>query len=196
MAKDIIVLSGARCRCPDLPVVARVGVQTYLSRLVCHPGTCDTATVAFHEGFWVATSAAAPVIALAAIVAIPDLAGHVTMTSRDVDTATGQRPGRPDSSDPVMSLARGARRWSVMALVVTLVNLLAQAALLALSLWSLAYNQDVMPPPTAIILPVFGVLALTDSTWFAIDARSLRRRYYERRDSGATDDGAETKKLD
>lgn len=25
------VLSGARCRCPDLPVVPRVGVQTYLS---------------------------------------------------------------------------------------------------------------------------------------------------------------------
>jgi hypothetical protein len=95
-----------------------------------------------------------------------------------------------------MALARGARRWSVMALVVTLVNLLAQAALLALSLWSLAYNQDVMPPPTAIILPVFGVLALTDSTWFAIDARGLRRRYYERRDSGAADAGAETKKMD
>jgi uncharacterized membrane protein YbhN (UPF0104 family) len=163
---------------------------------MCHPDACGTATEAFHESFWLATGAAVPVIALAAMVAMADLARHVTLTSRDVDTTTKQRHGRPDSSDPVISLARGARSKSVMALVLTLINLIAQAALLAFSLYALAYSRDVMPPPVAISLAVGGVVALVESAWYAIDARSLRRRHCERRDSGATDAGAETKKMD
>jgi hypothetical protein len=42
----------------------------------------ETATVASHESFWVATSAAAPVIALAAVVALPDLARSTSVSQR------------------------------------------------------------------------------------------------------------------
>jgi hypothetical protein len=83
-----------------------------------------------------------------------------------------------------------------MALAATLANLIAQGALLVFSLWALAYNRDVMPPWVGILLAVLGVGLLADSAWYAMDARSLRRRHYERRDSGGTDAGVETEKLD
>ena len=38
--------------------------------------------MAFHESFWIATSAAAPVIALAAVVALPDTAAVAQMGAR------------------------------------------------------------------------------------------------------------------
>jgi len=63
-----------------------------------------------------------------------------------------------------MLQARSA--WSASLLVwgTTLVNLVVQAGLLAVSLSALAYQQNVMPPWLAIFLAVGGILLLAWST--------------------------------
>lgn len=56
---------------------------------------CDTAAVAFHENFWLATSAVAPVIALAAVVALPDatsLVGRAVHDREIVELRTSTGP--------------------------------------------------------------------------------------------------------
>src|SRR5262249_34833233 len=45
----------------------------------------ETADVASHESFWLATAAAAPVIALAAVVALPDTSGIYRDVQRTFD---------------------------------------------------------------------------------------------------------------
>jgi uncharacterized membrane protein YbhN (UPF0104 family) len=150
-----------------------------------HPGTCDTAAVAFHESFWVATSAAAPVIALAAIVALPDLSSTLAKTTQDVRTARdGRRPasGENPAADPEMAQARLEWRLSMLYWAITIVNLFAQAGLLAFSLWALADKQDLMPLGLAILLAVIGILLLAGSTMFVINLR------YSRDSAGKPDD--------
>ena len=126
-----------------------------------YPGTWDTAAVAFHESFWVATSAVAPVIALAAVVALPDASTMVDVTARS------RRTIHPVDRVPFRfvfatrrTVVRLARWWSLLIWGTTIFNLIAQAGLLAVSLWALAYNQDVMPPLAGIALAAGGILLL------------------------------------
>ena len=127
-----------------------------------------------HESFWVATAAAAPVVALAAIVALPD-------TSVAVEEVYRHR------HDPVVSeRARNGRQvivarlwsrnmayvWSQLVWMVSIVNLLLQAALLAMSLLVLVYDQEVIPPWAAIVFSAGGILLLT---WSSTSAAAFRR---------------------
>jgi len=130
--------------------------------------------VAFYESFWVATSAAAPVIALAAVVALPDASTVRSVASRRYRRRRDQIGDRhpleaifeplPGARELSMLQARSA--WSASLLVwgTTLVNLVVQAGLLAVSLSALAYQQNVMPPWLAIFLAVGGILLLAWST--------------------------------
>ncbi len=125
--------------------------------------------MAFHESFWVATSAVAPVIALAAVVALPDATSIVGRATHDRAIAE-MRPSARD--DPfAIAVARATQRWSLLAWGITLVNLIIQAGLLTVSLWALAYNQDVMPPAPAIILAAGGILLLAWSTTVSAQQR-------------------------
>jgi hypothetical protein len=139
---------------------------------------CDTSAVAFHESFWVATSAAAPVIALAAIVALPDASTVVDVASRRLQLAQQVRGSDPLDSDAVRDevLTREMRRQASQVRGTTFFNLLLQAGLLAVSLWALAYNQAVISPPDAIIMAVVGILLLSWTTTRTAAFRRLAAR--------------------
>jgi hypothetical protein len=125
------------------------------------------AAVVFHENFWVATSAVAPVIALAAVVALTDtmtILGRVSV----VESAVQQNPNH-DSwiQDRLAGTARDSRKWTLIAGLITLINLIIQAALLAVSLSALAYDQDIMPLWLAVTLATGGILLLAWGTFLS-----------------------------
>ena len=140
---------------------------------------CETTGVASIDTFWLATAAAAPVIALAAVVVLPDTSG---MYRDDVQPVIDEWFDSPANFQAAMRTA-GASEWVVEAVSAinladakekvvrakatrslrvlvasirwtAIGNVLLQAVLLALSLAALAYNVHVMPPWLAIVLPV------------------------------------------
>jgi len=130
-----------------------------------------TAGVSFHENFWLAASAAAPVITLAIVVAIPDAANMRFRAAGAMRAAEGQRrvsevsgphdrPSRDSAGDRAGESLRATRwavqvtRWNVQ---LCYANLIAQAVLLAVSLAALAYGLDLVPPWLAIVVAVGGV---------------------------------------
>jgi len=146
---------------------------------------CETTGVASIDTFWLATAAAAPVIALAAVVVLPDTSG---MYRDDVQPVIDEWFDSPANFQAAMQAA-GASEWVVEAVSAinladakekvvrakatrslrvlvasirwtAIGNVLLQAVLLALSLAALAYNVHVMPPWLAIVLPVGGIVLL------------------------------------
>jgi hypothetical protein len=93
----------------------------------------------YHEAFWVATAAAAPIIALAAIAASPDVL--------QVERLGPRLPQRD-------------RRLAGSFRMVTTGNLTCQTVLLLLSLLSLATDSDWLPTWFGIVPAVGGILAL------------------------------------
>jgi hypothetical protein len=148
---------------------------------------CDTASVAFHESFWVATSAVAPVIALAAVVALPDmtLVGRATILR---DRIQERQPSQEDSwlHSFLLGRARDTRKWALNAALTTLANLIIQASLLVVSLCALAFRQDIMPFWLAILLASGGILLLVLSTIVSVEQRwTLERGLF--REGGTAD---------
>lgn len=158
----------------------------------------------FHETFWLATAAAAPVIALAAVVALPDTSGlygnHAQRLEGEYkDLSAKLRPSIAGDTSGLAGLlvaamgvsvdmrdrmvGQAVKSYRVMAWVVRLaaiVNMLLQAGLLATSLVALAYNLDVMPPWVAIVLAVGGILLLA-ATVSAVPAyRNMTEHFSER----------------
>jgi hypothetical protein len=131
--------------------------------------------VAFHESFWVATSAAAPVIALAAVVALPDASTIAHIASGNwYRTRVRYRDTRRHPTAGVEITAARLTRWQAwLTWWAIFVNLIVQAGLLAMSLSALAYNHDVMAPPAAIILAAGGILILAWSTMSAFNLGKL-----------------------
>jgi hypothetical protein len=122
------------------------------------PGSCDTAAVKFYENFWVATAATAPVIALAAMLLLPEWTvrgSEATAAAVDAEMRAKGR-GLQDWDHRYQRLAKMA--WSVR--TEGLVNVLLQAALLAVSLSALAYQRNVVRPWIAISIAAGGLLWL------------------------------------
>jgi membrane associated rhomboid family serine protease len=125
--------------------------------------------VAFHESFWVVTGTAAPVIALAAVVALGEIL-------RDMG-ASGEKFMRvlldssPDNAEVVKWMADVSRkptRKMVRALhAAVLSNLLLQSAFLAVSLVSLVDEANLVPPWIAIAAAVGGLLLLAATAFGA-----------------------------
>ena len=118
---------------------------------------------AFNEAFWTASSAVAPVVALAAIVSLPDqaLIGRATELLRVIQN----RKASASASDPRMDAdlerdARQVRTWTEFALLTATVNLLLQASLLAVSLSSLASKRTLLPLWLAICVGTGGIVLL------------------------------------
>jgi len=150
-------------------------------------GGWETAAVSYQESFWLATSAAAPVIALAAVVAVPDAtdvrdaalsafsrraqrqAEHVQRLEQNFPAELVQRLG--GGVDP--SVESAGRLWRTGAALrwAALINLLVQAGLLAVSLTALAIGGDVVPPWVAIVLAVSGVLILAWTVTMGVELR-------------------------
>jgi hypothetical protein len=130
-----------------------------------------------HESFWVATAAAAPVIALTAIVALPDTSVVVERVSRyRQENKNPSIPARDRNRQPLIVDYLWSRKmayaWSQLVWMMSVVNLLLQATLLAMSLWALAYDQEVIPPWAAIVFSAGGLLLLT---WSSTSAAAFRR---------------------
>ena len=117
------------------------------------PAACETAAMPYHEAFWVATAAAAPVIALANVVAGPEIDGlAVAVARRRRVVAWVRGPGLHSLTRTLILISS--------AYLAFLLGLLMQAALLALSLSALAAGQNAGPPWVAILMAVAGILIL------------------------------------
>ena len=108
---------------------------------------CQTASVSFHESFWVAIGAAAPVIALAAIVAFTDTGRTWADWLRDQRDKNDE-----DIKQGYVMLWTGS--------VAGLVNVLLQVVTLVLALLSLAASHDRVPLIVAEIMAPLGIFLL------------------------------------
>jgi hypothetical protein len=102
--------------------------------------------VAYHEAFWIAVAAAAPVVALAAIVAYTDL-GRII----------GRRP-EPGRANPASF--KTLAEVLVTGMAVAWINVVLQAVTLLLALLSLAADHDQAPLIIAEITTPLGIFLL------------------------------------
>jgi hypothetical protein len=138
--------------------------------------------VSYIKEFWLATAAAAPVIALAAVAALPDTSAVVDVASKRLREAERNRlPDPGHGLDRLGYLADIADvfptidRWGALLLWgTTIANLLVQAGLLAVSLSALAYEQNVIPVWASIVMAVGGILLLA---WTITSGAGFRRRF-------------------
>src|SRR5262249_51507638 len=123
-----------------------------------------------HESFWVAVSAAAPVIALAAVVGLTDQSGESTRTLEWIY----EHPADLNEADQYVfnknmvqfQGAQGAR------LLLGQFNTFLQTLTLIFSLHSLASRADFVPVLVAVILEAVGM----ELTMFSSTATALPRR--------------------
>jgi hypothetical protein len=125
----------------------------------------------YHETFWVAVSAAAPVIALAAIVAYTD-ANRTGSSSRQwaVDHPPWTYPPhqRHAAGDKIVE----ARSLTLMVVLVCTLDTILQAVMLAFSLSSLASRVDEMPTAVAVAGEVAGIVGLAACAWMSMRSSS------------------------
>ena len=126
----------------------------------------------YREAFWVAVCAAAPVIALATVVAYTDVHELVmdwASIGADRSLRDELQPGDKFLDDTAMLVLQSAAAW-----LLCLANLVVQAAALAFSLASLAYARNEWPPWAGIAAGVGGISALAV---IAIASAGARRRF-------------------
>ena len=129
--------------------------------------------MAFHEGFWLVAGTAAPVVALAAVVTlgetlrenIASIAEAMPLLDAQVNSADRLKGSR---------LTTTTIRATKQLYAVGLSNVLLQAALLAVSLVSLADDANLVPPWIAIVAAVGGLLLLAFSALGAVQLPWMR----------------------
>jgi hypothetical protein len=141
--------------------------------------------VAFHDNFWLAASAAAPVIALAAVVILSDVSTVLNVYAEQIRVVR-RRARMPDRlrlelADGIPGLPRldlSGYTWGSVLMIRRgiVLNLIIQAGLLAVSLSALATSQDVMPMFVAIVLAVGGILLLAATTTAVVKVREEAAR--------------------
>lgn len=145
--------------------------------------------MAFYEAFWTVTGAAAPVIALAAVVSAAEVARESDRMLRSyVEFQAGRVLGelQPNKQelDRIRSLFVAVEKTdreaenSLGALIqaerALQANVGLQAALLGFSLISIAYHANFVPPLVAVVSAVLGVMVLGVAGQFTITARRVR----------------------
>ena len=167
------------------------GIEHHFTNVVGLSEVCDTAGMTFQESFWLAASTAAPVIALAAAVAVPDSATAVRMVSvlwfpsearkrfsqlledrnsPSLDKVSKSEPEDLEgkSLDEVYQTLTHIPLNKLYSRAInnqrlSLFNVIIQAILLAISLTALGYDEDIIPQWAAIILAVGGILLLVQT---------------------------------
>lgn len=139
--------------------------------------------MSYREAFWLAASAAAPVIALAAVVALPDArATEFQAVASSYDTFFDElfKSGvLSKSGEEFLAWMKEENRRSRPALAATrirqlvLSNVIIQAGLLAVSLSALATSRNLTPPWVVIALEVSGILLLS---WTVTGGTTIRRK--------------------
>lgn len=127
---------------------------------------CQTVAVTFHEAVWVVAGTAAPVIALAEVVSLADTVRESLDFFTDFMDGSLERDHVPSTSRHWLYERR--QRQTLWTEGIGLFNLLLQAALLAVSLTSLAYQTNFIPLWLAIVAAVGGLLLLAAATIGAI----------------------------
>lgn len=130
----------------------------------------------YHDTLWIAVSASAPVIALAAVVALGDAAGEAyRSTEWNIDHP---QIGSPPQAvlDRQKQLSRRFSAAQMIVVIVCLLNTLLQAGVLGTSLASLAGHTDYMPAAAAVVFEVLGLVAITVGGLAAVAVRGTRRR--------------------
>lgn len=174
-------------------------------------GCCQTADVAQYESFWLATAAAAPVIALAAVVALPDTLGaYQEGFQRTVDEwfdtpaklQTSMRDaGAPELYVEAMShidlatvkamMTRAnipLRKIAAYIRWIAVCNVMLQALLLASSLAALAYNVDWLSRWLAIVITVAGVVTLALTLSLVANYREKARDFADMFERGTREE--------
>jgi hypothetical protein len=134
--------------------------NSFSEQLAGHGPGCHTAAVAeYHEALWVVTGTAAPVIALAIVVSMPDIARDAWAIEDQMDDEDGfsglfSRPRRHLGP----ATRYGSQLLSLFAL--TMLNLLLQVVLLSISIGSIAEGRNFSPPTTGLFLAGGGLLLL------------------------------------
>jgi hypothetical protein len=137
--------------------------------------TWQTAAMSYHADVWLTVGAAAPVIALAAVVS----KAETTDLRNKFFTSPFSSPA--DTTD-VSAMMYTAARW--LNWLVTL-NILLQVAALATALLSLAAGRDQVPLAVPIVLEPLGILLLAMTGHAAITLRSAPGRYAKLRNARA-----------
>lgn len=120
---------------------------------------CQTAPVAYHVDLWVATAAAAPVIALAGVLSASDWVGGIRQLGRSAHTSLPAR-------DQIMRTAN-QQKWLIIA------NLALQIWMLYIALFSLATTQDRSPAAIPVIVEPTGILLLVGTSLLNARIRAL-----------------------
>lgn len=130
--------------------------------------------MSFPEAFWALAGGAAPVIALAAVVALPDLQSAIEALYKAAhpDPEPGEERDPNEPLLPAFGLQTSRWRdrirfWALMG------NMVVQAVVLGLALASLEYRFSVVRPAVVIAAEVAGVLALAQTAHWISRARSL-----------------------
>jgi hypothetical protein len=105
----------------------------------------------YHEVFWVAVAAAAPIIALAAIIAFSDQMARLGDLYPDA---------RKLYDDGHRDLSRAYTRSNITATLLSLGNTVAQTVVLGIALSSLGGSVNEIPAWSAIALEVAGLAAV------------------------------------
>ena len=116
--------------------------------------------------FWVAAAAAAPVIALAAIVTVSDM-------SKFVDDPALGRPWSGPRPEAIAALDRRGTRYVLQLAWITGINVLVQALALAFALISLVDGHSFLPTGFVIAAETIGVLLLLWAVWQGSRVRQI-----------------------
>jgi hypothetical protein len=139
--------------------------------------------VPYYDNFWVTVGTAAPVIALAAVVSLPDVF-QARQHRFDALLPTIERflrdgPGTVNAQQryvDLVDMTRGQTRLLKRANVIGLCNGFLQLIALLLALWSLADGKNVVSPNIAVIIVPLGILLLLLGTIMILRARSISRK--------------------
>jgi hypothetical protein len=121
--------------------------------------------VGYHEAFWLVVGAAAPVIALAAVVALPEI---TSVYDRILELYDAFLPRSREQR-----LLRRLRWAMFFAWGSTISNVALQGLLLLFSLTSLVSTENGLPPITAVLIATFGIWILG---WGVASSGTIRRR--------------------
>jgi hypothetical protein len=116
----------------------------------CQRRSCQNKVMTFHETFWVVAGAAAPVIALANLVAIND--------ALFLRQAMLMAPHEGWTDDVKAFFLASQLRLLLMSLVPSAANLLLQAVILSIALAGLAEDQNLAPSLLVAVLEGIGIM--------------------------------------
>jgi hypothetical protein len=128
-------------------------------------GSCQTAAVSFHESFWVAVAAAAPIIALANQVTVTDSLGM----QRTFESVLARNP-----SDIIRKVAKQGIKATRNAYWVAYTNLFAQATMLIFALSSLQFGNDLFSLPASVSVEAIGLALILATSIFSGTVRASR----------------------